>query len=297
MGGCSSAIILFQSNSGLSCIIATNLYPINRGSAPLLARVAGLNSTIANNIVAFRNEKGPFKNRQQLLKVPRLGAKAFEQAAGFLRIHQAQNPLDASGVHPESYPLVEAIAAKHQRNIAALIGDSSFLRSLKPTDYANAQFGVPTITDILKELDKPGRDPRPEFKTAQFKEGIEKIADLQPGMILQGVITNVTNFGAFVDVGVHQDGLVHISMLAHQFVKDPHAVVKAGDIVSVKVMEVDAARKRIALSMRLDDVPGQEVKSAAKQQGTGYKQAKPVAAESAGTMAALFNQALQKKKP
>lgn len=278
------------------CVNAVGV-EVNTASAPLLARVAGLNSTIANNIVAFRNEKGPFKNRQQLLKVPRLGAKAFEQAAGFLRIHQAQNPLDASGVHPESYPLVEAIAAKHQRNIAALIGDSSFLRSLKPTDYANAQFGVPTITDILKELDKPGRDPRPEFKTAQFKEGIEKIADLQPGMILQGVITNVTNFGAFVDVGVHQDGLVHISMLAHQFVKDPHAVVRAGDIVSVKVMEVDAARKRIALSMRLDDVPGQEVKSAAKQQGTGYKQAKPAAAESAGTMAALFNQALQKKKP
>ncbi|HMY39275.1 MAG TPA: Tex family protein, partial [Marinagarivorans sp.] len=277
------------------CVNAVGV-EVNTASAPLLARVAGLNATIANNIVAFRNEKGPFKNRQQLLKVPRLGAKAFEQAAGFLRIHQAPNPLDASGVHPESYPVVEAIAAKHQRSIAALIGDSSFLRSLKPSDYANAQFGVPTVTDILKELDKPGRDPRPEFKTAQFKDGIEKITDLQPGMILQGVITNVTNFGAFVDVGVHQDGLVHISMLAHQFVKDPHAVVKAGEIVAVKVMEVDAARKRIALSMRLDDVPGQEAKPVAtKHQAAGPKQNNP--APATGTMAALFSQALQKKKP
>ncbi len=277
------------------CVNAVGV-EVNTASAPLLARVAGLNTTIANNIVAFRNEKGPFKNRQQLLKVPRLGAKAFEQAAGFLRIHQAQNPLDASGVHPESYPLVEAIAAKHQRSIAAIIGDSGFLRSIKATDYANAQFGVPTVTDILKELDKPGRDPRPEFKTAQFKEGIEKITDLQPSMILQGVITNVTNFGAFVDVGVHQDGLVHISMLSHQFVKDPHAVVKAGDIVSVKVMEVDAPRKRIALSMRLDDVPGQEAKTpAAQRPATNPKINTPP--PPTGTMAALFNQALQKKKP
>lgn len=276
------------------CVNAVGV-EVNTASAPLLARVAGLNSTIANNIVAFRNEKGPFKNRQQLLKVPRLGAKAFEQAAGFLRIHQAQNPLDASGVHPESYPLVEAIAAKHQRSIAALIGDSVFLRGLKPSDYANTQFGVPTVTDILKELDKPGRDPRPEFKTAQFKDGIEKITDLQPGMILQGVITNVTNFGAFVDVGVHQDGLVHISMLSHQFVKDPHTVVKAGDIVSVKVMEVDAARKRIALSMRLDDVPGQELKAATANRTSAKPQLNNPPPQN-GTMAALLNQAMQKKK-
>ncbi|HEY6527566.1 MAG TPA: Tex family protein [Cellvibrionaceae bacterium] len=275
------------------CVNAVGV-EVNTASAPLLARVAGLNVTIANNIVAFRNEKGAFKNRQQLLKVPRLGAKAFEQAAGFLRIHKAQNPLDASGVHPESYSLVETIAAKHQRSISALIGDSSFLRSLKPSDYANAQFGVPTITDILKELDKPGRDPRPEFKTAQFKEGIEKLTDVEPGMILQGVITNVTNFGAFVDIGVHQDGLVHISMLSHQFVKDPHAVVKAGDIVSVKVMEVDAARKRIALSMRLDDAPGQP--TAKPQTQRSAAQPRTDAASPSGTMAALFNQALQKKK-
>lgn len=277
------------------CVNAVGV-EVNTASAPLLARVAGLNNTIANNIVAFRNEKGPFKNRQQLLKVPRLGAKAFEQAAGFLRIHQAPNPLDASGVHPESYPLVEAIAAKNQRSIAALIGDSVFLRGLKPSDYANAQFGVPTVTDILKELDKPGRDPRPEFKTAQFKDGIEKITDLHPSMILQGVITNVTNFGAFVDVGVHQDGLVHISMLSHQFIKDPHSVVKAGDIVTVKVMEVDAARKRIALSMRLDDVPGQESKVSSPNRPAA-KQPSPSAPAQNGTMAALFNQAMQKKKP
>jgi protein Tex len=276
------------------CVNAVGV-EVNTASAALLARVAGLNVTIANNIVAFRNEKGVFKNRQQLLKVPRLGAKAFEQAAGFLRIHKAQNPLDASGVHPESYSLVETIAAKHQRSIAALIGDSSFLRGLKPSDYANAQFGVPTITDILKELDKPGRDPRPEFKTAQFKDGIEKLTDVEPGMILQGVITNVTNFGAFVDIGVHQDGLVHISMLSHQFVKDPHAVVKAGDIVTVKVMELDAARKRIALSMRLDDTPGQPTAKAQTQRPA--VQPRTEAAAPTGTMAALFNQALQKKKP
>lgn len=276
------------------CVNAVGV-EVNTASAPLLARVAGLNSTIANNIVAFRNEQGPFKQRQQLLKVPRLGAKAFEQAAGFLRIHNAKNPLDASGVHPESYAAVEAIAAKHQRSIAALIGDSSFLRSLKPGDYANAQFGVPTITDILKELDKPGRDPRPEFKTAQFKDGIEKLTDLEPGMILQGVITNVTNFGAFVDVGVHQDGLVHISMLSHQFIKDPHAVVKAGDIVTVKVMELDAARKRIALSMRLDDALGQESTKDAPKRSAPQPAAKPAPAAQ-GSMAALLTQAMQKKK-
>jgi protein Tex len=223
---------------------------VNTASAPLLARVSGLNQTLAANIVAFRDENGAFKTRTALKKVPRLGPKAFEQAAGFLRIMDGKNPLDASAVHPEAYPLVEKISETTKRPLKSLIGDTAFLRTIKPAQFADATFGVPTITDILAELEKPGRDPRPEFKTAVFKEGVEKIADLKAGMQLEGVVTNVTAFGAFVDVGVHQDGLVHISEMADRFVKDPREVVKAGDVVKVRVKDVDVARKRIALTMK-----------------------------------------------
>jgi uncharacterized protein len=226
---------------------------VNMASAALLSRVAGLNSTIASNIVTYRDENGPFAKRTELKKVARLGPKAFEQCAGFLRVMNGRDPLDSSAVHPESYPVVKAITLRTGKQVKELIGNYELLRSLNPADYTDAKFGLPTITDIIQELEKPGRDPRPEFKTAQFKEGVEKITDLKPGMILEGVISNVTNFGAFVDIGVHQDGLVHISALTNKFVKDPHEVVKAGQIVRVKVTEVDIARKRIALTMRLDD--------------------------------------------
>ena len=223
---------------------------VNTASVPLLARVSGLNKTLAENIVTYRNDNGAFPTRAALKKVPRLGPKTFEQAAGFLRVMNGKNPLDASAVHPEAYGLVEKIADVTKRPLKSMIGDKVFLKSIKPAQFADQQFGIPTVTDILAELEKPGRDPRPEFKTATFQEGVEKISDLKPGMKLEGVVTNVTNFGAFVDVGVHQDGLVHISELADKFVKDPREVVKAGDIVEVRVKEVDAARKRIALTMR-----------------------------------------------
>lgn len=282
------------------CVNAVGV-EVNTASAPLLARVAGLNQAIANNIVEYRNQNGALTSRKQLMKVSRLGAKAFEQAAGFLRIANGDNPLDASGVHPESYSVVEKIAKKNQRDIKALIGDTPFLRDLKATDYTDEAFGVPTVTDIIAELDKPGRDPRPEFKTAQFQEGVEKISDLEPGMILEGAVTNVTNFGAFVDVGVHQDGLVHISALSDTFVKDPRTVVKAGDIVRVKVMEVDVQRKRIAMSMRLNDEPA-PANSNGDSRSTGGRPERrrssnvPSAAEAKqGTMASLFEQALKKK--
>jgi uncharacterized protein len=223
---------------------------LNTASAPLLARVSGLSRTLADNIVTFRDASGAFKSRAALKKVPRLGPKAFEQAAGFLRIMDAKNPLDGSAVHPEAYTVVERIAAATGRSVKAMIGDKDFLRKVRPADFADADFGVPTIIDIVAELEKPGRDPRPEFKTATFQDGVEKLDDLKPGMKLEGVVTNVTNFGAFVDVGVHQDGLVHISELSDRFVKDPHEVVKAGDIVHVRVKEVDVPRKRIALTMK-----------------------------------------------
>lgn len=223
---------------------------VNTASPALLARVAGLNVTLAENIVLFRNENGAFKTRAQLKKVPRLGPKTFEQAAGFLRIMNGANPLDGSAVHPEAYPVVEKIAVETKRPIKSMIGDRAFLKSLKPQTFADAQFGIPTVTDILAELEKPGRDPRPEFRTATFQDGVETLADLKPGMALEGVVTNVTNFGAFVDIGVHQDGLVHISEMADRFVKDPRDVVKAGDVVKVRVKEVDVPRKRIALTMR-----------------------------------------------
>ena len=237
------------------CVNAVGV-DLNTASAPLLTRVSGLNPTIAQNIVDYRDQNGAFSSRKELLKVSRLGAKTFEQAAGFLRVMNGDNPLDASAVHPEAYPLVQRIAGQTGRDIRSLIGDSSFLRKLEPARFTDEHFGIPTITDILSELDKPGRDPRPEFKAAAFQEGVEKISDLTPGMVLEGVVSNVANFGAFVDIGVHQDGLVHISMLADSFVKDPRDVVKAGDIVKVKVLEVDIPRQRISLTMRMGDQPG-----------------------------------------
>ncbi|WP_333606970.1 Tex family protein [Arsukibacterium sp.] len=238
------------------CVNAVGV-DLNTASVPLLARVAGLNKALAQNIVQYRDSHGRFNERKELLKVPRLGPKAYEQAAGFLRINNGANPLDASGVHPEAYPLVEKLLAAHQKSVQQIIGNSSFLHSVDPASLIDEHFGLLTIADILKELDKPGRDPRPEFKMASFKEGVETLKDLTVGMLLEGVVTNVTNFGAFVDVGVHQDGLVHISSLTDAFVSDPHQVVKAGDVVKVKVLEVDAERKRIALTMRLDEQPQQ----------------------------------------
>lgn len=234
------------------CVNAVGV-DLNTASAALLTKVAGLNKTLAQNIIQFRDSNGRFNERKQLLKVPRLGPKAFEQAAGFLRINDGANALDASSVHPEAYPLVEKILRAQHKTVEQVIGNSQFLTSINPADFADEHFGVPTISDILKELEKPGRDPRPEFKTANFKEGVETLQDLKPGMQLEGVVTNVTNFGAFVDIGVHQDGLVHISSLTDKFVSDPHQVVKAGDIVKVKVLDVEVERKRIALTMRLDE--------------------------------------------
>jgi uncharacterized protein len=281
------------------CVNAVGV-EVNTASAALLARVSGLNTTLANNIVEFRNQNGAFNSRAALKKVPRFGEKTFEQAAGFLRVAGGDNPLDASAVHPESYSVVEKIAQKNTREIKGLIGDSSFLRGLKAADYTDEKFGVPTVTDIIKELDKPGRDPRPEFKTAQFQEGVEEITDLVPGMILEGTVTNVTNFGAFVDIGVHQDGLVHISALSHNFIKDPREAVKAGDIVKAKVMEVDVPRKRIALSLRLD-TPSEKVEGKkggerpqSKNQQRAAQRNNPAPA-AIGSMGALLQQALKKK--
>ncbi|TWA93025.1 uncharacterized protein FBY14_102200 [Azospirillum brasilense] len=249
------------------CVNAVGV-DLNMASVPLLTRVSGLNETIARNIVEHRDRNGAFRSRKQLLDVARLGPKTFEQAAGFLRIREGDNPLDSSAVHPEAYPLVERILKKTGKDLGSVIGDARFLRALNAEDFTDERFGVPTIEDILKELEKPGRDPRPEFKTATFQEGVEELKDLQTGMVLEGVVTNVTAFGAFVDIGVHQDGLVHISQLSTSFVKDPHTVVKAGDIVKVKVMEVDIPRKRIGLTMRLtDDAPRPE-----KGQGRGEGQ-------------------------
>jgi protein Tex len=234
------------------CVNAVGV-DVNTASAPLLARVSGLNASVAQSIVNYRDMKGMFPSRAALLSVPRLGEKTFEQAAGFLRIMNGDNPLDASAVHPESYPVVEKILADIKKDVKGVIGDTKLLKAVNPSKYADEKFGVPTITDILKELEKPGRDPRPEFTTATFKEGVEDIKDLRPDMILEGVVTNVAAFGAFVDIGVHQDGLVHISALSNTFVRDPHTVVKAGQVVKVKVLEVDEKRRRIALTMRLND--------------------------------------------
>ena len=286
------------------CVNAVGV-EVNTASSALLRRVSGLNQTIADNIVEHRDQKGPFKNREELKLVPRFGQRTFEQAAGFLRIANGDNPLDSSAVHPETYALVERIARDHNTAQQLLIGDSKLLRQLDAASYVDDRFGLPTIRDIVAELDKPGRDPRPEFKTATFKEGVETIKDLQPGMLLEGAVTNVTNFGAFVDIGVHQDGLVHISALANKFVKDPHEVVKTGDIVTVKVIEVDSDRKRIALSMRNDnEVPStpqdgaNRTADAGKNRPTKPKQvvAKVKKEPVKGSMAALFEQALNNKR-
>lgn len=251
------------------CVNAVGV-DLNTASVPLLTRVSGLNRGLAENIVQFREANGAFANRRRLLAVPRFGEKAFQQSAGFLRVRDGDEPLDASAVHPEAYPVVRRILAHTGKPVTALIGDSATLRRLDPAAFTDATFGLPTVKDILAELEKPGRDPRPEFVTARLKEGVETLADLKPDMILEGTVTNVTNFGAFVDIGVHQDGLVHISALADRFVKDPHAVVKSGDLVKVKVMEVDLARKRIALSMRLGDVAPEQApeRTARHEQGS-----------------------------
>ncbi|MCQ4346468.1 RNA-binding transcriptional accessory protein [Pseudomonas stutzeri] len=284
------------------CVNAVGV-DVNTASAALLARISGLNATLANNIVQFRDANGAFKSRAELKKVPRLGDKTFEQAAGFLRVMNGDNPLDASAVHPETYPLVKRIAEGTGRDIRSLIGDSAFLKRLDPAQFTDESFGLPTVTDILRELDKPGRDPRPEFRTAAFQEGVESLKDLVPGMILEGVVTNVTNFGAFVDIGVHQDGLVHISALSEKFVRDPYEVVKAGDIVKVKVMEVDIPRQRVGLSMRMSDTPGEKSDGARRGGGKGGNaprserhsaQDKPAPANPG--MAALFANARQIKK-
>jgi len=234
------------------CVNAVGV-DVNTASVPLLTRISGLNQSLAANIVGYRDAHGAFRTRDDLKNVPRLGDKTFEQAAGFLRIMNGDNPLDASAVHPEAYPVVERILDDIKKGIKEVVGDARVVKSLSAAKYTDERFGLPTVQDILKELEKPGRDPRPEFKTATFKDGVEELKDLQPGMVLEGVVTNVANFGAFVDIGVHQDGLVHVSALANKFVKDPREVVKAGDIVKVKVLEVDIPRKRISLTMRLSD--------------------------------------------
>lgn len=254
------------------CVNAVGV-DVNMASIPLLSRVSGLNAGLARNIVSYRDANGVFASRDDLKQVPRLGAKTFEQAAGFLRIMNGSNPLDASAVHPETYSVVKRIAEKSQRPLQSLIGDVAFLRKLNPADFTDLHFGIPTVTDILNELEKPGRDPRPELKTANFQEGVEKLEDLQPEMLLEGVVTNVTNFGAFVDIGVHQDGLVHISALSDSYVKDPRDIVKAGDVVKVKVLEVDLKRKRIALTMRLQDSGKERAAAPARDNRGGEKPA------------------------
>jgi uncharacterized protein len=277
------------------CVNAVGV-DVNTASAPLLARVSGLSSSVAQSIVSYRDMKGAFPSRAALKAVPRLGDKTFEQAAGFLRVMGGENPLDASAVHPESYPVVQKILADVKRDMKAVVGDSGLIKSLNPAKYADDKFGVPTVTDILKELEKPGRDPRPEFTTATFKEGVEEISDLRPDMILEGVVTNVAAFGAFVDIGVHQDGLVHISALSNTFVKDPHTVVKAGQVVKVKVLEVDPKRKRIALTMRLSDSapqPGSQPQQRGdredrKRVAQHQRQERPAAQDAGGAMAAAF---------
>lgn len=289
------------------CVNAVGV-DVNMASAALLKQVSGLSSSIATNIVEYRNQHGEFKNRLDLKAVPRFGEKSFEQSAGFLRIVNGDNPLDASAVHPESYSVVEKIGSVSKKKVADMMGDRSFLTKLNPADFTDEKFGLPTVTDILSELEKPGRDPRPEFRTAEFKDGIDSMKDLKEGMKLEGVITNVTNFGAFVDIGVHQDGLVHISALSNSFVKDPHSIVKTGDVVKVKVMEVDLQRKRIALTMRLDDeVQAKADSGRAKENGKNgransnrTKQGRAPSSKSAapaiGTFGALLKDAAKAKK-
>ncbi|MDP3976870.1 MAG: Tex family protein [Pseudomonas sp.] len=288
------------------CVNAVGV-DVNTASVALLARISGLNATLAQNIVAHRDANGAFKTRDALKKVSRLGEKTFEQAAGFLRVMNGDNPLDASAVHPETYPLVQRIAADTGRDIRSLVGDAIFIKRLDPKKFTDERFGLVTVGDILQELEKPGRDPRPEFKTAEFQDGVETLKDLELGMILEGVVTNVTNFGAFVDIGVHQDGLVHISALSEKFIKDPHEAVKAGDVVKVKVMEVDIPRNRIALSMRMGDTPGEKIEGVRNgPRGGGKRDASPRPPASTpraepqpasnAAMAALFANAKQLRK-
>ncbi len=264
------------------CVNAVGV-DVNTASAALLARIAGLNGTIAQNIVSFRDQHGVFASREALKQVPRLGERTFEQAAGFLRINGGSNPLDASAVHPEAYPLVERLLVDSGRTVAGVMGDSRFLRAVNAERYVDERFGLITVNDILRELDKPGRDPRPEFKAAVFDDSVTEIKDLVPGMILEGVVTNVTAFGAFVDIGVHQDGLVHISVLSDRFIKDAHEAVKAGDIIKVKVIEVDVPRKRIALSCRLADTPADSRRDGGRDAGTARdgRARQPAASQSA----------------
>ncbi|GAB2890440.1 Tex family protein [Uliginosibacterium flavum] len=269
------------------CVNAVGV-DVNTASVALLTRISGLNTTLAQNIVAHRDANGAFASRAALKKVPRLGDKTFEQCAGFLRVNDGSNPLDRSSVHPEAYPVVEKILADVQKKARELIGDSATLKNLDAKKYTDERFGLPTVQDILLELDKPGRDPRPEFKTASFREGVEAIKDLEPGMLLEGVVTNVTNFGAFVDIGVHQDGLVHVSAIANRFIKDPAEVVKAGDIVKVKVVEIDLARKRIALTMRLSDEAVRKPNTDADSRGNAPR-GKPAAAPRAAEKAPANN--------
>jgi uncharacterized protein len=275
------------------CVNAVGV-DVNTASAPLLARVSGLNNVVAKNIVEYRNANGPFRDRRIIRKVPRLGDKAFEQAAGFLRINDGDNPLDRSAVHPEAYPVVERILTRIGKGIADVMGQPAALEGLSPADFTDEKFGVPTVRDILSELEKPGRDPRPEFKTATFQEGIESISDLQPNMILEGVVTNVAAFGAFVDIGVHQDGLVHVSAMANRFVKEPHEIVKPGQIVKVKVMDVDVKRQRISLTMRLDDTPG-SASRAGESRPPEPKRARAPALKPGGALALALERAKLKK--
>ena len=281
------------------CVNAVGV-DLNTASEPLLTQVAGLTPTLARNLIAYRDEHGPLKDRRQLLKVSRFGPKAFEQSAGFLRIIGGDNPLDASAVHPEAYPVVERILKAHGRGIDAVLGSKAFLAGLKPTDFTDERFGEPTVRDIIVELEKPGRDPRPEFKTATFRQGVETLADLEPGMVLEGVVTNVTNFGAFIDIGVHQDGLAHISQLADRYIKDPHDVVQAGKVVKAKVLEIDLERRRVALTLKLNEAtrPGQP-RAESRPSSRGRKPvaaqrdrvASSVAADAGGSLADAFSRA------
>lgn len=267
---------------------------LNTASVPLLSRVSGVSESLAEAIVAHRDKTGPFRNRKALLDVPRLGPKAFEQCAGFLRIRGGDDPIDASGVHPESYPVVRRILDRSGITLAELIGNERALKSLRPADFADDRFGIPTVTDILTELEKPGRDPRPAFSTATFAAGVEKVADLKVGMVLEGVVTNVAAFGAFVDVGVHQDGLVHVSAMADRFVSDPHEVVRSGQVVRVKVIDVDVERQRIGLSLRLNDAPAERGKRpdrTPRRQGDPKGRRRPAADAPSGSMAEALRKA------
>ena len=278
------------------CVNAVGV-DLNTASPVLLRRVSGLTASVADNIVRFREQSGGFRNRRELLKVPRLGEKTFEQAAGFLRIANGDNPLDASAVHPEAYPVVERILRHTGRTVRGILGDAAVLRGLDPRTFVDERFGLPTVRDILAELDKPGRDPRGDFRTARFQEGVERLEDLKSGMVLEGVVTNVANFGAFVDVGVHQDGLVHVSAMADRFVKDPREVVKAGDVVRVKVLEVDLARRRIALTLRLTDTPAATPSARQRPAAPGGRPPATPARETAGqgAMAQALKAALRQK--